>query len=122
MKYKIFHISFWITIALGASILMLIYLISENKSIVPAFIPLMSAIITITLAEKVRGDSRYYPRNIIEYLFTNTLFFLLFLFVLFTLSGYLVIKIGAFLIMTFVGIYTSYFLIKHQKQSKSGLK
>lgn len=116
---KSFHISFWLFICVIASVLILIYLMKENKGILPAFIPLIGGIIQITVAEKVRDKNSYYPTSIPEYLITNLLFFSLFIFVLYSLNDdYLLIKIGAFTVMTLVGIYTTFFLLLRYKQNK----
>lgn len=119
LEKKSFHISFWLFICIASSILIFIYLVNENKSILPAFIPIITGIIQITIAEKVRGKNHYYPTSIAEYVIINLLLFLLFLFILFSLKdSYLLIKIGTFVIMTFVGIYTSYFMLSRSKPRK----
>jgi len=120
---KRFHISFWLLICFITSLLIFFYLMNENKSIILAIpssiIPMLSGIITILVGEKVRGKTKYYPISIFEYIFMNLMFFLLFIFVLFSLKdSYTLIKIGAFIVMTLVGIYSSYFIMVTYKNKK----
>jgi len=120
---KRFHISFWLLICFITSLLIFFYLMNENKSIILAIpssiIPMLSGIITILAGEKVKGKTKYYPISIFEYIFMNLMFFLLFIFVLFSLKdSYTLIKIGAFIVMTLVGIYSSYFIMVTYKNKK----
>lgn len=112
---KTFHISFWLIICFIVSLLMFIYLLNESKNILSAvplsLTPLLLGLIAIVVSEKYARKSNYYPRSITEYIIMNSIFFLLFLFVLFSLNeSYTLIKIGAFVIVVLVGLYTSYFI------------
>lgn len=99
---------------------MFIYLLNENKNILLAvplsLAPLLSGLITIVVSEKYARKSNYYPKSVTGYIIMNSIFFLLFLFVLFSLNeSYTLIKIGAFFIVALIGLYTSYFIkTKHK--------
>jgi len=71
------------------------------------------------LGTRTKRRGHYYPRNLIEYMFENILFFLLFLFSLFYLRDYLIIEIILFLIMSAVGVFNTYSIIKVYNKSEN---
>lgn len=116
-KKNLFHILFWLFIATSISTLMILYLARREMGIIPGIIPLLSAIISIYVGEKYNVNNKYFPTSIPGYLALNTVYFLAFMFVLFFVKDTeLFIKIGAFIVMNLVGIYTSYFLLKDRKK------
>ena len=119
LENKMFHIAFWILISLLLSVLLLIYSLVMRKSIMPAIIPLMTVIIQIAVAEKIKGKNKYFPTNIWGYMLLNISFFLAFIFVLLYLNTLIILKIGAFVVMTLVGIYTTYNLLQNRKNKRN---
>jgi len=119
MKGKVFHIFFWLLIGLLISFLFGTYLYFENKSLSMSGLPLFTVIIQILVAEKIVGKNKYYPTSIFEYISLNTIFFIMFILVLFLLDkAYVNIKIGAFIIMTLIGLYNTYFLFYNNSIKK----
>lgn len=92
---------------------MMLYLAHRGLGIVPGIIPLFVAVIQIYVAEKIRGKNYYFPTNLPGYLTLNISFLIVFLFVLFYLKEVEpFIKIGTFIIMSIIGIYTSFFILR----------
>lgn len=114
---KLFHLVFWGMVGFLASCLLFVYLWQTGQGILPSMIPILCTVIQLWVAEKVHASQIYYPIRIRGYLLLNALFFLLFLAVLFFLdSRFLAIKAGAFVVMSLVGVYSSYFLFHYHKR------
>ena len=67
---KTFHITFWLLVCFMVSLLMFLYLVKENKSIILAIplsiIPLLSGAITILVGEKIKGKTNCYPKVLLN--------------------------------------------------------
>ncbi|HPN36026.1 MAG TPA: hypothetical protein PK843_16050 [bacterium] len=114
---KVFHLVFWGMVGFLASLLLFVYLWHTRQGILPSIIPILCTVIQLLVTEKVHAGQVYYPVRIGGYLLLNFLFFLLFLAVLFLLdSRFLAIKAGAFVIMSLVGVYSSFFLYQFNKR------
>ncbi len=114
---KAFHLVFWGIIGFLASLLLFIYLWQTGQGVLPSIIPILCTVIQLWVAEKVHANQVYYPVRIGGYLLLNFLFFLLFLALLFLLdSRFLAIKAGAFVVMSLVGAYSSFFLYQFYKR------
>jgi hypothetical protein len=117
---KKYHIVFWLLIGLSSSFLLYFYLRQVDKPFLPSIIPALCTIIQLLVAERLHPTIYYYPTKISGFIILNSLFFFLFMFMLFYLGNiFLLIKLGAFLIMSMVGFYTSYFLFQYHNQRKS---
>lgn len=115
IRDKIFHIIFWISIGFLCSILLLFYLVRTNNGLLPSVIPLITIVIQIVVAEKIKKKNKYYPTSAFGFILINISFLLFFLGTLFYLNNdFLMIKIGMFILMSILGIYTSYFLLTSQ--------
>jgi len=117
--HKKYHIAFWLLIGFSSSLLLYLYLRQVDRHILPSIIPALCTTIQLLVTERIRPTEYYYPTKISGFIVLNSLFWLLFLFILFYLSTrFLLIKLGAFLIMSLVGCYTSFFLYQHYYQQK----
>jgi hypothetical protein len=117
---KKYHIAFWLLIGFSSSSLLYLYLRQVDRHFLPSIIPALCTIIQLLVTERLHSTEYYYPTKVGSFIIINSLFFMLFLFMLFYLSSiFLLIKLGAFLIMSMVGLYTSYFLWRHYYQQKS---
>ncbi len=104
---------FWGIIALLLSVSVALYFYEKQQYslLILATVPILTFGGYI-LGAKTKHRGHYYPINLIEYVIENLLFFLLFMFSLFFLRDYISIKIILFLIMSAVGIFNTYSIIK----------
>jgi hypothetical protein len=113
------HIIFWLLISSSSSLLIFLYLLQNEKNILPSIIPILGTIIQLVVTEKLNSAKYYYPTKISGYLVLNFLFFSIFLFVLFFIdNNFFYVKLGAFLIMSMVGLYSSWYLYKIHKKNQ----
>lgn len=110
---KIVHISFWIIISIMLSILLYLY---SPEYIIIASIPLFTTIIQIIVAEKIQGSNKYYPSSLIGYLVLNFSFFIIFILSLILIENHQTVKIGTFVVMTLVGLYSTLFFLNEKNK------
>lgn len=114
---KEFHLVFWGMVGFLASLLLFVYLWQTGQGALPSIIPILCTVIQLLVTEKMHAVPVYYPVGIGSYLLLNALFFLLCLALLFFLDRrFLAIKAGAFVVMSLVGVYSSFFLVQFHKR------
>ncbi len=122
MDKKTFHEAFWFIIGLLGSVFLFFYLRQAKQGILPSVIPVFCTIIQLVALEKTHQHPPYYPTKSGSFVLLNLLFFLLFVAVFHYLSSqFVVIKVGTFIIMSMVGIYSSYFLYQFHQSARKGL-
>jgi len=112
-KLKKIGFVFWLLITLAITFVFAFYFYSEQQYslLVLAFGPFLGFLGYI-LGSRVKEKQHYYPTNLIEYTVENILFLLLFLLSIFYLKNYLTVKIMLFIIMTSVGLFSTYSIVK----------
>lgn len=115
IENKKYHIAFWLFIGFLLSVTMYIFTLRLGTSSIASIIPLMTVIIQISVAEKIIGKNSYYPKTIIGYLTLNVFFFILFIGIFIYYENLIVVKSSLFVIMTIIGLYTTFNLIKFRK-------
>lgn len=107
------HIAFWLLTGFSSSLLLYLYLRQVDKPFLPSIIPALCTIIQLLVTERLHSTEYHYPTTTSGFIALNSLFLSLFLFIVYFLSNdFLLIKLGAFLIMSMVGFYTLYFLVR----------
>ncbi len=88
-----------VVIVCSITVLSFLYFIREEPSAIPlAFIPIGGAAIYILLSRREDKPIKIIPRSSLEFVLTNLGFLILYLAVLFAITGYLFIKV-AFLVL-----------------------
>ncbi len=117
---NILGLVFWTLVALSLTILLFIYFYLTNKALlILAFIPVIS-LLAFLLGGRYKNNINYGPNNMMEFTITNLIFLLLFLSTLFLLGkNFNFLKIGLFIIMSSVGWYNTYYVLKNRLFNKT---
>ena len=103
---------FWLAIAILLTVSLFVYLVNKRPDLlILAFAPIIS-MAGYMLAGRLKGNVHYYAKNVTEYITENSLFFLVFLFTIFYMRDYLFLKVVSFAIMSAVGTFNTYSMIK----------
>ena len=110
---------FWLIISIVLSCLLFSYLYNEYPNIVLLSFSPIFCYLGYILSQKNNRTSRYIATTIPVYLIENITFFIFFIILLYFLKqNYNYIKIIFFMLLTAIGVFNTYVLIKIKSQLK----